>query len=207
MIEHPDVETLSAYADRELAGAALMRAESHLGGCASCRERLERVRALVRDAGALPREVAPPPEVWETIRTAVRARSRRRPWLRLAALAAAAVVVLAVGLQLASGPGRSAKIHSAPPPPTPTALLAVDRNYQPSIAELRRTLDQQRGTLSPATVRVLERSMAVIDTAIAEARAALAADPANELLSGILSAQYEHKVDLLQRATKLSPTT
>jgi hypothetical protein len=83
----------------------------------------------------------------------------------------------------------------------------VDRNYAPSIAELRATLEQQRPALSPATVRVLENSIAVIDAAIEEARAALAADPANDALSGILSAQYEHKVELLQRATKLSSSS
>jgi hypothetical protein len=58
--------------------------------------------------------------------------------------------------------------------------------------------------LSPATVRVVERSLATIDTAIAEARAALASDPANRSLVEILSANYERKVELLQRATELS---
>ena len=70
--------------------------------------------------------------------------------------------------------------------------------------ELPRTLDSQRATLAPYTVRVVERSLATIDSAIAEARAALAADPANEALVRILSAHYERKVELLQRATELS---
>jgi hypothetical protein len=47
----------------------------------------------------------------------------------------------------------------------------------------------------------------VIDTAIAEARAALAADPGNQEIAAILAAQYRNKVNLLQRATKLSPST
>ena len=58
--------------------------------------------------------------------------------------------------------------------------------------------------MSPATVRTVERALTVIDSAIAEARAALAADPANAALIDILSAHYERKVDLLQRATELS---
>lgn len=203
--EHPDIETLSALADRELGGASLLRAERHVAECAACRATLDRVRALVQTAGALPRDVAPSPELWEGIRSAMRPR-RRRAW-SLAALAAAAVLVLAVGTLLPR-PGRS---HKAPAPAaraaTPAALVSVDRSYQSSIAELRLTLEQQRHALSPATVRIVERSIAVIDTAIAEARAALAADPGNEFIAGILSAQYEQKLDLLQRATKLSPST
>ena len=127
----------------------------------------------------------------------------------LSSLAAAAAILLFVGSPV--NPGRSDKVMASREPvagaATPVHVVAVDRSYQSSIAELRGTLEQQRGDLSPATIRVLERSLAVIDTAIAEARQALAADPANPALADILSAQYEHKVGLLQRATKLSPST
>jgi hypothetical protein len=85
-------------------------------------------------------------------------------------------------------------------------VLAVAQNYEPTLADLRRTLDQQRTTLSPATLQVIEKAVATCDTAIAEARAALASDPANQSLLQILSAQFEHKVELLQRATQLSST-
>lgn len=206
IIEHPDIETLSALADRELTGAALLRAEKHVAECASCRATLDRVRALVHAAAALPRDVAPPPEVWEGIRKRVRPRPRRRTWA-LASLAAAAVLVFAAGT-LIPRPGRSGKVRAPVAAVViPAALRSVDRNYEASIAELRLTLEQQRHTLSPATVRVVERSIAVIDAAIAEARAALAADPANEFIADVLAAQYEQKLDLLQRATKLSPST
>lgn len=207
MTDHVDVEVLSAYAERELAGAALVRAEKHLGECASCRDTLNRVRSLVQAAGALPRDVAPPPGVWHGIRRGVQQRPRRPSWVRMASLAAAAVVVFAVGVSLLR-PGRSGKARAVDSPvAVPVVLTSVERHYEPSIAELRLTLEQQRGSLSPATVRILERTVAVIDTAIAEARAALASDPGNRELAGILSAQYRHKVELLQRATTLSPST
>lgn len=209
--EHPDIETLSALADRELTGASLLRAEKHVAECVACRDTLDRVRALVRAAGALPPDAAPPPEVWAGIRRGIRPRPRRRTWAlaSIASIAAAAVLVLAVGTQL-TRPGRSGKVRAPDTvviPAIPASLVSVDRSYAAPIAELRLTLEQQRHTLSPATVRIVERSIAVIDTAIAEARAALAADPANEFIADILSAQYKQKLDLLQRATKLSPST
>lgn len=207
IIEHPDIETLSALADRELTGASLLRAEKHLAECAACRTTLDRVRALVHSAQTLPRDVAPPPEVWEGIRRNMRPRRSRRLAWSLASLAAAAVLILSVGTLLPR-PGRSGKVR-APigAVATPASLVSVDRNYEATIAELRITLEQQRHTLSPATVRIVERSIAVVDSAIAEARAALAADPANAFIADILSAQYEQKLDLLQRATKMSPST
>lgn len=217
MEEHPGIETLSAYGERELSGARQARVEEHLAGCASCRADLARVRLLVDEAAALPRGVQPPDEVWRGIRTrlanegARRSRRPRRRWIALASLAAAAAIVLFAASAIIR-PGQSARTMAtrAPAPrsaPTPVHVAAVDESYQGSIAELRATLDQQRGALAPETMRVLERSLAVIDTAIAEARRALAADPANPALAGILSVQYQHKVGLLQRATKLSPST
>ena len=190
--------------------------EEHLAWCASCRTDLARVRSLVSEAASLPRGVEPPEEVWQGIRVRLARDAARRPRRRfimlasLASLAAAAAIVLFVGSSV--NPGRSDKITASREPvagasDTPVHVAAVDQSYQSSIAELRGTLEQQRGSLSPATIRVLERSLAVIDTAIAEARQALAADPANPALADILSAQYEHKVGLLQRATKLSPST
>jgi hypothetical protein len=85
-------------------------------------------------------------------------------------------------------------------------VRAVEANYAATLVDLRSTLDDQRAMLAPQTVRVVEHSLAVIDTAIAEARAALAADPGSTVLVQILAAQYERKVDLLQRATRLSPS-
>jgi hypothetical protein len=87
--------------------------------------------------------------------------------------------------------------------PVSPVLYAVDKNYVATIRELRATLETQRPTLAPSTVRTVEHSLSVIDTAIAEARAALAADPANQYLVDILAAHYERQVDLLQRATEL----
>jgi hypothetical protein len=49
---------------------------------------------------------------------------------------------------------------------------------------------------------VLEESLATIDRALADARGALAADPANAVLAEMLHANYEKKLDLLRRANQ-----
>jgi hypothetical protein len=48
-------------------------------------------------------------------------------------------------------------------------------------------------------VRVVEQNLEVIDRAIAEARAAIAADPANAYLNGQVAANMRRKLDLLRR--------
>ena len=196
----------------ELAESRTPRAESreHLDACAECRATLERVQQLLDSARALPREVAPPPEVWGALRSRVR-KSRRVParsW-NVAWLGAAAAIVLFVGAALllppSVGKGKGKGVAPAPVANIQSpVVLAVEQNYAPTLDDLRRTLDQQRSTLSPSTVQVIEKALATCDTAIAEARAALASDPANQNLLQILSAQFEHKVALMERATRLS---
>jgi len=192
---------------------------AHLTECSECRATYERVRSLVGAARALPHDVEPPAETWTAIRDGMRrerqgASPRRwmgaRPWLAVAAVAAvAAVLVIAIVSLLASrlrapSSAPAAPVATLPSPLTVPAVQAVDRSYAGTISDLRAALTTQRAELSPATVRTVERALTVIDSAIAEARAALAADPANDALIDILSAHYERKVDLLQRATELS---
>lgn len=129
-----------------------------------------------------------------------------RRWWHNGWLVTAAGIVLVVGTFAiaTSNPPRAKARPGMPVPVLPSAVRAVDNNYAATVAELREALEGQRAALAPSTVRTVERSLAVIDSAIAEARNALAADPANAALVDILSAHYERKVDLLQRATELS---
>ena len=212
-MNHLTFEQISEIAESRTPRAG---GREHLDACAECRATLERVQRLLDSARSLPREVAPPPEVWSALQARVKSAPRAVPvrgraW-NVAWWAAAAAIVFVVGAALllppsvGKGKGTGAVVERA----TPVAglrspvVLAVAQNYEPTLADLRRTLDEQRATLSPATLHVIEKAVATCDTAIAEARAALAADPANQSLLQILSAQFEHKVELLQRATQLS---
>ena len=88
----------------------------------------------------------------------------------------------------------------------PISLAAAEQGYLASVKELQALFEKQRPRLTPETIAVVERSLAAIDVAIAEARAALLADPANEDLARLLGASYRQKVDLLRRAAEISQT-
>jgi anti-sigma factor RsiW len=75
--------------------------------------------------------------------------------------------------------------------------------YDAAIADLERVLNERRNELDPATVRVIEQNLLIIDQATAQARKALAADPANAYLNGHLAAQLRRKMTLLRQATAI----
>lgn len=76
--------------------------------------------------------------------------------------------------------------------------------YDQEITKLHAVIERRRGELDPKTVAAIERSLAVIDTAIAQARSALAADPASRFLHGRLNDVLDKKVELL-RTTAMLP--
>jgi Putative zinc-finger len=76
--------------------------------------------------------------------------------------------------------------------------------YDNEITRLHAVIAQRRGELDPKTVAAIERSLAVIDTAIAQARSALARDPASRFLNGRLTDALDKKVELL-RTTAMLP--
>ena len=90
--------------------------------------------------------------------------------------------------------------------PEAEGVVAADfgfSRYDAAIADLERTLAQHRGQLDPATVRVVELNLRLIDRAIAQARRALESDPANPYLNNHLADQMRLKVDVLRQITAL----
>ena len=80
----------------------------------------------------------------------------------------------------------------------------ADDQYDAAVADLERALNQGRGKLDKATIAVVEQNLQTIDQAIAQAREALASDPANSYLSSHLVEARRRKLDLLRRATALT---
>jgi hypothetical protein len=167
---------------------------------------------------ALPREIAPPPELWGAIRAELAARStdaRRWDRWRLAAaallIAASSSLLTVVALRgrdraraMAVAPvARPASVASG----LPAQLASAEQGYLRSTMALRRTLDERRDSLAPSTVATVERSLRIADSAIAEARAALERDPSNAMLAALFTSNYERKIDVLRRATELAPRT
>jgi hypothetical protein len=172
---------------------------------------------------ALPREIAPPPELWSAIRAEVAERSSNaRRWDRWR-LAAAALLIAASSslLTIVALRGREhARAVAAAPAASvsspvatkveaglPAKLASAEQGYLRSTEALRRTLDERRDSLAPSTVATVERSLRIADSAIAEARAALERDPSNAVLAALFTSNYERKIDVLRRATELAPRT
>ena len=84
------------------------------------------------------------------------------------------------------------------------SFRATEGEYARTFDELRTAFEAQRAQLSPETVETVLHSLAVIDSAITEARAALLEDPNNRTLVDLLSASYQRKLDLLRRTSELS---
>jgi len=80
----------------------------------------------------------------------------------------------------------------------------ADAQYDSAVADLQQALRQGRNHLDPATIAIVEQNIQTIDQAIAQAREALAADPANSYLTGHLVEARRRKLDLLRRATALT---
>jgi len=169
---------------------------------------------------ALPREVAPPPDLWTDIRAELAPRSARTiQWNTRWRLAAAGLLVAASSSILTlfavrareHAPSNVAAMAKDTAPVTeprlPDHLVVAERGYARSIDALWRTLDERRDSLAPSTVATVERSLRIADSAIAEARSALEHDPSNRVLAELLVSNYERKIDLLRRATELAPRT
>ncbi len=228
MTMHLDSE-LSLLLDGELAGEALLAAESHLFDCADCRVALEGLRAVKRRAAALD-DRAPARDLWAGIAqrisaapgdvvaiAAAPARRARRFSFSMPQLAAAAVALMAVSA------GAAALLLNRPRPlPAGTAVLewpaeaAVTRvnldkapggagiaTYDAAIEEIAVTLRTRRTVLDTATVRVVEQSLRIIDEAVHQAREALARDPNNLYLNSHLQNALDRKLDLLRHVATL----
>jgi anti-sigma factor RsiW len=223
MTDHLSDERINDLLDGLLPRDVAAAAEAHLDACPACRETAARLRLLAAEVGALPRSVMPERDLWPSLRAELARRGgapasdarawRRRSWGYRSALAAAAVLLcvvsLAIGRHLAAD--RATRVARTRPAPAaslfPAALVSVERDYQRAAAELRASLDAQRAALAPETIARVERSLDVIDDAIAEARQALMQDPGNQALADMLAATYGRKLDLLRRASELPPRT
>lgn len=228
-MEHPGLE-LSAYLDDALDPAARAHVEAHLECCGACTGLLAELRGLLTRARAL-EDRAPTTSLWSGIEAriaapavvpapiplpAARARAEARRFsFSFPQLAAAAMFVALLSGGTVWWMGRSL-VQGAPPAAGTAASGAAAnvagssdastadfeiRQYDQAVADLQRVLDENRARLDPETVKVVESNLAVIDSAILQARKALVADPANPYLTGHLADQMKRKIRLLQRTS------
>jgi anti-sigma factor RsiW len=226
-------DRLSDYLDGELLTGERTALEQHLLGCPACRATLAELRRVVARAQALD-DTPPAADLWPAIARRIgggavsgradvpdvpgvinlaERRARRRISFTVPQLAAAGIALMLVsGGVVWNALSRGAApvaVTPAPPAiaPAPDGALAAwtgDASYDLVIARLEQLLEQNRTALDTATVRVLEKNLEIIDRAIAEARAALAADPASAYLNHHLARTMRRKVDLLRQASALA---
>jgi hypothetical protein len=199
-------------------GEQTMRAlDAHLGGCSECRALAARMRALSARVGTLPRHVQPAHDLWPAIAARIAAgnvvtgefagRSRRRvPLWAAAAAAAVLIAVTAVVTAMLVRSERSAHLASGPRPEAPavaTASLEVSvarGTFEAARRQLLAALDARRSSLSPATLKVVDENLRIIERAVREMEDALARDPGNRELPALLTATYRQEIDVLQCA-------
>lgn len=154
------------------------------------------------------------------------AQARRRwfalPAVRLAAAAALLVTATATVTWRIATEDRAdgtPAVAAAPAATAPEGAPAADRpadatlravtydaefrTMDDEIRSLERIVDERRAQLDPRTVEVLRRNLDLIDRAIAESRAALAADPASQFLAAQLARSYTTKLTLLRSTATL----
>jgi len=169
--------------------------ELHLEACDACRALAQDLQAIARAAQSLD-TLTPPERVWNQLAEELRAEGRvvgtpslmtRRRNVALLALAAALVLIVGSSLFLLK---RATQSNPAPAPPVATATPGpADGNAGPALAvqsvaaELALTerhfqnVVEQASATDPATAAVLQKNLQVMNTAIAESRKALEADP------------------------------
>jgi hypothetical protein len=94
-------------------------------------------------------------------------------------------------------------VVQAPVSSGPTGLPVSARAgaaFDLAVSELEQVLKQGRDQLDPKTLKIIQDNLSVIDRAIAEARAAIAADPANSYLSEQVAANMHRKLEILRSA-------
>ena len=142
----------------------------------------------------LPREVAPPADVWPAVRARLRARASRRTVSRpIVALAVAATLLLATSVLLLRSP-------SERPLLTPVAN-AVQSSSTSLLEELTAELEARRDVLSPETIAIVEQNLRTINVAIAQTAKALSEDPGNVQLELMLT-QVMRQRDAFMQETK-----
>lgn len=215
-----DVESrLDDYVDGALPEEEAVVVEAHLERCAACQNTAAEIRALLKQASVLPREITPRRDLWQDIAHRIEAAptdeetrpgahrgSRARAALRLGVpLAAAAVVLVSVLLFPLE---KEARVMQ--PPDAPLAadngsvpLAAIESEYREARRGLVEALEARRASLTPETIAVLEENLQVIEDAVREIRDAIQSDPDNPRLMRLLMATHRKELDFLAAIVRL----
>jgi hypothetical protein len=218
MTDHLTTDRLSDYVDGVLNPSDVADVERHVNVCADCARDVSRMRALLGAASALPRAIEPPPATWSAVRDAIEARKVatlplvevQRPrklswrWLAAASVLVVAAIGTAIGFSRESNRSQPATAYTLSTRTPSVVAMMIDRHYMPAIDQLTASLRDAPGQPPRKNVPAVARSLVIVDSAIAETRAALIRDPGNRNIADLLAANYQRKLDLLKRASELA---
>ena len=211
---------LSEYLDGDLDAATRSAVQAHLASCAECRATLAELERVVVRAQR-PSDTGPAGDLWPGIADRIglatddlarRRTARGRRFSFSVPQLIAASFVLAALSGGAAWMARSWTGKAVTPPvatgPNAGAALVVswvpkaDSSADQAVADLRLALAEGRkaGRIDSTTIATLEHSLAVIDSAIAEARGALEQDPNSAYLHHHLAATMRRKFEFLRQA-------
>lgn len=227
-MRHPKTEVLSELLDGDLTPTQARKVEEHLEGCRRCAALYQDLREIQARARSLPDQL-PPRDLWPEISRAMapggapeaevihihpeyssQTARRRESGLRLSYIqAAAAALVLALfsglagahfagsrdGFPAIATSGQAGWVALAGPANPELGQLAEE------IDHLEALLAREGSELDPATVRLLEKNLDIIDQAIRESVQALEEDPGNPFLERHLAQAVETKATYLREAT------
>ncbi|WP_394832712.1 zf-HC2 domain-containing protein [Pendulispora rubella] len=196
---------LQALADGELAPERTRTLEEHASTCARCSAFLEGERALAARVGALPRAIAPAPELWRAIESRIeqpRVLKGHARW-RIAAggfalAAAAALAIVASRPTTKMPPSQPVAVVPAPPvaPPAPAHAeeFPEEAPYLAALATLEADFARGKHALPEATLHAVEVNLQTIDAAIVTVRNTLVNAPDDLDLKSQLSDLYQQKI-------------
>ena len=184
---HLSEERLNDHVDGRLPPDEAARVDAHLARCDLCRRTVREFRALTAELAGLPREIRPERD----LRPAIAEPRRFRRYV-----AAALVLLTAGGAALAlllGGPG----------PGVGPATAAIE-SYERAGRALTVEFAARRDHLDPATADLLDRNLAVVETAIRELEDARAGSPSDPALAELLERRHRLRLELLREAVALS---
>ena len=220
-------DKLSDYLDGELPPDQRAQLEAHLMQCVSCGAALADLKRIVARAQSL-EDREPAHDLWPDIAARIGATAARQPrrWsFSLPQLAAAGIALAAVSggaawlLHPAAGGGLASRAPTPAPSPVTQPIpgqadsqgmltlaahrRAAEQGYDGAVADLERVLAAGPDRLDTTAVNVITRSLTTIDSAIAQAQRALAADSASVYLNSHLAETRRRKLELLRQAAAL----
>jgi hypothetical protein len=163
--------------------------------------------SLDRLIASLPKDIAPPENLWPRVASRLSRKPGYAPPMALAAAIAMAAAGLASLFTWAVLQNRSvprviqtvAAVSSFEEPRDPKYLLARD--------SVEKTFRERLVLLEPATREKIESSLAVIQRAREDIRKALAADPQSALLEQLWASTLHDEFDLYDRVVQATQPT